>query len=260
MDPDRLTLWAGLFDESDGEMDLAGFLKRGFALGLVPLLAATACNGIVAPPEASVAVDPTSGAAGTEVIVTGEGFPANIEINIRLGPPEMGASPEAYANTMTTENGAFVTAFAIPNKWPDETPIVEEELLIIALIPDGSVKATASFDYQPTLGLAPEIALTPPNGKPGQRVVVRGVNFPREMAISLRLSSPASAHAMEEVAQIVSDKEGRFRTVIIIPDTWSGSTGSVLEQELVVEAVGAKDGQSLARATFFNVSGKPLEG
>lgn len=239
-------------------MDLASLLKRGFALSLVALLAVTACNGIVAPQEASVAVDPTSGAAGTEVIVIGEGFPANIEINIRLGPPEVGASPEAYATTITTETGAFVTAFAIPDKWPDETPIVDEELLIIALIPDGSVKATVPFDYQPSL--APEITLTPPNGNPGQRVVVRGANFPREIAISLRLSSPASAHVREEAAQIVSDNEGQFRTVIIIPDTWSGSAGAVREQELVVEAVGAKDGQSLARATFFNVSGQQPEG
>lgn len=148
-EPGQRTLLQLLFNESDKEMEPVNLLKRGFALSLLVLLALTACPGVVTPLEPSVTVEPTSGAAGTEVVVTGEGFPANIEIDVRLGPPDVGASPEAYAVTTTTETGAFVTSFVLPARWPNATPIIEEELLIIALIPDGSVKATAPFDYEP---------------------------------------------------------------------------------------------------------------
>ena len=115
-----------------------------------------ACCRTTGPVEPAITVDPVAGAAGTEVTVSGHGFPSGLEINIRLGPPDVGASPLAYATTTTTTDGAFVTSFVLPATWPDETPIVEGELLIIALIPDGSVKATAPFAYGPPLSRAPD--------------------------------------------------------------------------------------------------------
>ncbi|MDX1689075.1 MAG: hypothetical protein R3248_13920 [Candidatus Promineifilaceae bacterium] len=235
-------------------------LKRVFVLSLVSILALavvlTACGGVTAPVEPAIVVEPTSGGAGTEVVVSGEGFPAEVEISIRLGPPDVGASPLAYATTTTTERGVFATSFVLPERWPDEAPIVEEELLIIALIADGSVKATARFDYEPLRTPAPDVILNPENGEPGERVEIVGANFLPGMAISLRLSSAEAERPAEEVAQVVSDEAGGFRTVIAIPVKWSGSEAAVREQELVVAAVSAVGGQTLAQATFFNVGGK----
>lgn len=153
------------------------FLKRGLTLSLVLSLIWAACAGVRGPVEPSIAVEPAAGTAGTEVVVTGEGFPAGVEIDVRLGPPDVGASPEAYATAITTEHGGFVTSFVMPSMWPDETPIAEGELLIIALVSDGSVKATAPYDYRPPPSPTPELRLDPPNGKPGQRLVVTGTNF-----------------------------------------------------------------------------------
>ncbi len=235
-------------------------LKRMFVLSLVWIMALAvvlaACGGVAAPVEPSIVVEPTSGGAGTEVAVSGEGFPAGVEISIRLGPPDVGASPLAYATTTATEKGVFFTSFILPEKWPDEVAIVEEELLIIALIADGSVKATARFDYQPLPTPAPDMILNPENGGAGERVTVVGVNFPPGTAISLRLSSPASERPAEELAQVVSDEAGGFHTVIGIPVTWSGTEAAVREQELVMLAVSANGGQTLAQATFFNVGGE----
>jgi len=230
--------------------------KSGLALILWLLAWLAACGGAGVPLTPAIAVDPTGGGPGTVVTITGEEFPAGVEINIRLGPPDVGASPEAYATTMTLENGSFVTSLVLPGTWPDETPIVEEELLIIALIPDGSVKATAPFDYRPPFNPAPELTLDPTNGEPGERVAVTGENFPPGTAISLRLSSPTGERVAVEVAQVAGNAQGRFRTVITIPLTWPNSEATVREQELVIAAVHAGSRQPLARATFFNVGGE----
>lgn len=146
-----------IFNESDGEMERLGFLKRRLsrrvAVWLAPVVWLAlavwlaACGGATGPVEPSIMVEPAAGAAGTEVTVAGDGFPAGLVINIRLGPPDVGATPLAYATATATEDGTFVTSFVLPAFWPDETPIVEGELLIIALVPDGSVKATAPFGF-----------------------------------------------------------------------------------------------------------------
>lgn len=232
--------------------------QREVAPILILMLAAwlAACAGGATPPTPSIEVEPTSGLAGTDITVTGKGFPAGVEISIRLGPPGVGASPEAYAVATTTGRGAFVTAFVLPEMWPDGTPIVEEALLIIALTSDGSVKATASFNYRAPLNPTPEFALDPANGEPGQHVVVTGANFPSSAPMTLHLSSPASDHVGEVLAQIVSDEHGSFRTVIAIPITWSDSNAPVREQELLVEAISADGGERLSQATFFNVAGE----
>lgn len=214
-----------------------------------------ACAGAGAPPTPRIAVDPAGGGPGTVVSITGEGFPAGVEIVIRLGPPDVGASPEAYATTMTMANGSFVTSLALPETWPDETSIVEGELLIIALTPDGSMKATVPFDYRPPLNPAPELTLDPANGEPGERVEVMGVKFPPGTSISLRLSSPTAGREAE-VAQVAGDTQGRFRTIIAIPLTWPNSEATLHEQELVIVAVNADSGQILAQAAFFNVGGE----
>jgi len=241
-------------------MHPVGYRKRWLALSLVLIVALAvalaACGGVAAPAEPSITLEPTSGAPGIEVAVTGEGFPVAVEINIRLGPPDVGASPEAYATTLTTESGGFSTSFILPETWPDGNAITEKELLVIALLPDGSVKATAPFDYQPLTSPAPELTLNPANGEAGARVTVTGANFPPNTTISLRLSTPTSEREPVEVAQVASDAQGGFRTVITIPLTWPNSDTAVREQALAIEAVRASGGPSLAKGTFFNVSGE----
>ena len=241
-------------------MNAVSLLKRSLTLILVtmaPVLAGmAACSGLATPVEASIVVDPASGGAGTEITVTGEGFPAGVEINIRLGPPEMGASPEAYATATTAESGRFVTAFALPDMWPDGTAILQENLLIIALIPDGSVRATAPLAYQPSLFPTPELTLDPPNGEPGQRVVVTGAHFQPGAAIVVRVTAPEAASDQRNLALVVSDSEGAFRTAITIPKMWPRTGAWVQEQKLMVEAVRPSDGASLSEAVFLNVAGE----
>lgn len=241
-------------------MDPAGFFRRWLASSVLLIVAWTAalaaCGGAAAPAQPSLTVDPTAGGAGTVVTVTGEGFPAGAAINIRLGPPDVGASPEAYGMAVATEEGAFVASFVVPETWPDGRPIVEEALLIIALIPDGSVKATAPFEYRPAHSPAPQLALDPPNGEPGQRLAVIGAHFRPGTAIVVRLAPPSDAAGEKKLALVVADEHGSFRTAVGIPLVWPRTGALVREQTLMIEVIRAVDEQLLAQAAFLNVHGE----
>lgn len=92
-------------------------------------------------------INPVSGGPETPVTVAGAGFPAQLEVNVRLGPPDVGATPQSYARVMTDRDGQFVLVFSMPDRWPDGTPITERNLVVVVLNEDGSVKATAPFRY-----------------------------------------------------------------------------------------------------------------
>lgn len=129
------------------------FDARALLLALLLLVGVAACvSGAGAPEEAMIMLEPTEGGPGTEVTVRGSGFPAHTQLDFRLGPPDVGASPQAYAVTSTGADGSFATSFILPNAWPDGRPIDQETLLIIALNSDGSVKATAPFTFHPSSG------------------------------------------------------------------------------------------------------------
>ncbi|MBN1316894.1 MAG: hypothetical protein JXA42_15550, partial [Anaerolineales bacterium] len=72
----------------------------------------------------------------------------NTPIEIRIGPPDVGATPQSYAETITTKDGEFALSFSMPAEWPDGSPILIEEMVIVAINNDASVKSTVPFRYQ----------------------------------------------------------------------------------------------------------------
>jgi hypothetical protein len=114
---------------------------------LVAASTLVACAAPVAWSQPSIVLSPTFGGPGTLVTVTGSGFPVDTQVHTRLGPPSVGATPQSYGAAVAGTSGAFVLAFTMPGHWPDGTPIAEQELIVVVLNEDGSVKATAPFNY-----------------------------------------------------------------------------------------------------------------
>jgi hypothetical protein len=96
-----------------------------------------------------IVLDPVAGGPGTSVAVRGSGFPAQIQVSVRLGPPSIGATPLSYGDATTDAEGTFYLAFTMPLQWPDGTLITETDLVVVALNEDGSIKAIAPFGYIP---------------------------------------------------------------------------------------------------------------
>jgi hypothetical protein len=89
------------------------------------------------------------------VVVTGQNFPAGLAVMLRLGPPDVGATPFSYASGTADQNGSFTLTFTIPENWPDGRPITETELTVIVLNEEGSLRATAPFSLAPGMVIHP---------------------------------------------------------------------------------------------------------
>ncbi len=91
--------------------------------------------------------EPASGGPDTLVTLLGSGFPANTQVTIHLGPPNVGATPNSYAEATTDGSGNLKLVFRMPATWPDGMPITEPKLIIGALAGQGETKALAEFTY-----------------------------------------------------------------------------------------------------------------
>lgn len=95
-------------------------------------------------------VSPASGTAGTELTITGGGFPAGTRINLHLGKfdGQIGSGNIVIYGTGVTDSlGNFTLRFTLPNAWPDGTPIEEGKILILVGTEGLDIQASAVFDY-----------------------------------------------------------------------------------------------------------------
>ena len=97
----------------------------------------------------SIVIAPVSGGPGVTVTVMGRGFPPEMPVSVRLGPPSVGTTPLSYADAVTGPEGTLALSFAMPSRWPDGTPITQTDLVVIVLNQDASTKALTSFGYVP---------------------------------------------------------------------------------------------------------------
>jgi hypothetical protein len=107
------------------------------------------CSPSAALGEPSIELNPASGGPGTAVAIAGFDFPAGTAVQVRLGPPDVGASPRSYGEAKTDKSGGFNLVFEVPAEWPNGTRIQEDLLTVVVINEDASVKATASFAFQP---------------------------------------------------------------------------------------------------------------
>lgn len=168
----------------------------------------------------TISLNPQSGGLNTAVNVFGQNFPAGTPIMIRLGPPDVGATPFSYGSAVADVNGRFVVSFLLPDRWPDNAPITETNLTVIAINEDGSLKATAPFAYQPgvvatiTVPAAGEILTPDPLLVMNEEAIVTAVND-----YLVQSGEPT------QVAVSVERIEGEFARVRLIAVT-SDSTGN----------------------------------
>jgi hypothetical protein len=185
-------------------------------LFLFTILALAACETTIPPIESpGISVDPESGGPGTIVLITGHGFPAHTPVEIRLGPPDVGATPQSYAETISNIDGEFELSFTMPAEWPDGSPILIEEMVIAAINNDASIKSTIPFRYQVD-SLSATFALDSRGA--GRTPSVPEVQSPLEKpALQMhpsdslerfqdRLAQALTGHRFDELQQLMGDR------------------------------------------------------
>jgi hypothetical protein len=109
----------------------------------------------------TINITPASGGPGTSVVITGSGFPANVNVNLHLGAFDTDFGPgtaSSYATTTTARDGAYHMAVVLPATWPDGTPIRTERLLLMVATDDFSVQVSTTLRFLPS---PPTVTVTP---------------------------------------------------------------------------------------------------
>jgi len=199
-----------------------------------------------------IALSPREGGPLTTLEVQGNQFLLGTYLEIRLGPPVTGASPESYGSATVDDSGQFSASFLMPATWPDGQPIEEAELLVVAISEDGRVRATAPFNYHVPESPTPTLVLNPATVAPGTTISVSGAGFVEDTEVGLRLRVLRGEPATGILAEAVSSAQGAFDTFITIPQRWPGSQKLIDDEQLVVVAIDRASGEQLATAPLLN--------
>ena len=149
--PGELVIWARTDDSSVQQSTVFNY-SGGSAPAPTDIPAAT--NTPVVPPTATpnayARVSPSSGGGGTQVIVSGGGFPIDTTVNALISFFDANGGsgdPEIFATTTTNANGDYSMSFTMPSDLPNGQPIASGKIMIVVATNDYGVSASAPFDY-----------------------------------------------------------------------------------------------------------------
>jgi hypothetical protein len=97
------------------------------------------------PGQPAVVIAPGEGATGQSVHLLGENWPANTPIRVYVTVPTATFQPEPVAEGTTGADGKFDLAVTIPERWPNDAPVVEKDLNIVVSTADFRARARAQF-------------------------------------------------------------------------------------------------------------------
>lgn len=102
--------------------------------------------------EAVIRLSPNRGGAGKQVLIVGDNFPADADVEIHLGGLNTGATEHVYATFRSDGSGAVRGTFLMPEYWPTGEQILVPQVVVLATTPDFLYKATAEFSYESEAG------------------------------------------------------------------------------------------------------------
>lgn len=102
-------------------------------------------------PQPFAAIAPNAGGPGTQISVSGGGFPANVPVAAYLaaftGNIDPAQFPTGYTSTVTDGNGNYAMSFEAPATWPDGAPLETGKMVVLVATGDFSLRASALFDF-----------------------------------------------------------------------------------------------------------------
>lgn len=216
-----------------------------------------------------VNVEPLSGSGGTRVTLHGGGFPAGTGVNIFLGTfdAQIGGGDDSnnvrYAAVTSDANGYFTVSFNMPSRWPDDSPVGEGLLLILAETNNFAQQASAVFEYfapTPTPAVNPYARIDPPAGSAGTEVTITGGGFPANSRVDLYIAGLVASDARaaarpNSYANATTDANGDYTMRFTMPATWPD--GRTIESGRLGFLIATQEFQARANVTFDYVVATP---
>jgi len=147
---------------------------------------------------AAIALSPPSGPPGTEVQVTGAGFPPDAEIELSIGP--RGTGHEIVTTARADADGVLTTALAVP---PSAEP--EAHWVVVATAKQGEVQATSNVFQVTAPQYEPEVSMAPPSGPPGTEVQVTVEGFPPNTTVEIGVGREDSEFEVVKTVETIED-------------------------------------------------------
>lgn len=230
-------------------------------LGLLLVLALAACEDTAVhttPPAPidsvgapTITVDPPTIGPNTPITVTGQGFPANVVVELTVQRITESFTTDPFGQGQTDAEGNVTIEAQVPALWLDGTPLNGPELTLELATEDGDVRGVTTVPFEGE-ELVNFLTIVPSSGAPGQEVQLQGVGFTPGEEIAVRLGQTADDLLDEEMTRVTVGNDGSFQERIAIPMTWADSGEAVTEASLIIGLVGVESGEVLATASFSN--------
>jgi hypothetical protein len=196
------------------------------ALVLFFLLAYLYAQPAHAAGNAQITIQPAMGRPGTQVQITGSGFPNDGTLRLFTtpdpakctqagSPASLGLLPFNTSPTVAVVNGAFT----INTTWPDNANTPTTPYYLCGVGPGGqgpNFRTLSSNTF--TIAQTVTVTINPTTAAPGDQVTITGANWlpPQPLNVSIVPGSGGQAIA---TAQVNSDNNGNFSVPLTIPAT-----------------------------------------
>ncbi len=145
-------------------------------------------------------LSPTSGKAGSDVLISGSGFTASAAIIFKFDSTTLGVKS---GDTATRNSGIFISTVTIPAGATAGAHTIYVTISGITVNATFTVTASAALD-----------PLSPATGKAGSEVIISGANFPASTVLVIKFDTttltPTSGHTS-------TTSGGLFLSTVIIP-------------------------------------------
>ncbi|MFJ4223952.1 choice-of-anchor G family protein [Microbacterium sp. NPDC089695] len=201
-----------IFSEEAFVLTVGDLLGAG-GVGTVALARAQAGpNALADAPTVDAAA---SVQAGTDLAVTGAGWPANTEVSVQMTAPGGGANVGGPETVTTDGSGGFTLAYPVPAGTPAATGYTVTATA-------GAVTATDTTEVTdapvPTVDAAPTV-------QAGTDLAVSGTNWPANTEISVQLTAPGGGANVGGPETVTTDGSGGFTLAYPVPSSAVAGTG-----------------------------------
>jgi hypothetical protein len=158
--------------------------------------------------ERQVTISPISGAPGTGVEVTAEGFPPSAVVEVGVGRED--SEYDVVDTLETMPDGSLVTEVTIPT-----SAELDERWVVVVATEDMAVEAVSNVFQVTETEYEPTVTISPQEGPPGTDVEIVGRGFPPDASVQIGIGRVDSEY--DVIAQAQTNGEGRVETRITIP-------------------------------------------
>ncbi len=201
--------------------------------------------------QPQIILNPISGRANTQVVVRGQGFPANTRVSLLLGPTLTDLDSNPYAAGFTNVSGDVALVFNLPGAREDGGSLPNGPLVLLLTTADGQYRASTTLTFiADTAGPAgPIISLSPISGTVNTQVNINGRGFPANSRINIHLGPASTGPTRDVYAAAFSDGSGNVSLTFNLPASYADGR-PIQDTQLIIQA--ATDNLGASASLPFN--------